>query len=103
MSSEISSESVRARLIAEHDHAIAQRDQLESEYALLLGDPDAIQEDRDNIRTLLEAARSTADTAQQAVARLDDGSYGRCAKCGQPIGDARLDALPDTDHCVNCG
>lgn len=37
-----------------------------------------------------------------ALARIDDGSYGICAKCGEEIAPARLEALPDTPLCVNC-
>ncbi len=37
-----------------------------------------------------------------ALYRLRDGSYGTCERCGQPIGDARLEALPATRVCVTC-
>ena len=34
-----------------------------------------------------------------ALERVDDGSYGRCAVCGNPIDDERLTARPETDRC----
>jgi DnaK suppressor protein len=37
-----------------------------------------------------------------ALARLDDGTYGACIRCGQAIAVARLDALPWTAHCIEC-
>jgi DnaK suppressor protein len=37
-----------------------------------------------------------------ALRRLDAGTYGTCATCGQPIGEARLAALPSTITCVTC-
>lgn len=37
-----------------------------------------------------------------ALARIEDGSYGVCVKCGEDIAPARLEALPDTPLCVNC-
>ena len=37
-----------------------------------------------------------------ALQRLDQGSYGICSKCGQPIADARLEALPYADLCIDC-
>lgn len=37
-----------------------------------------------------------------ALARIDAGTYGECAKCGQEIGDRRLEALPDTPFCAAC-
>lgn len=38
----------------------------------------------------------------EASARLDDGSYGICQKCGVGIPFERLEALPLTLACVNC-
>ena len=37
-----------------------------------------------------------------ALARLDDGSYGTCIRCGQPIAAERLEALPWAAHCIAC-
>jgi RNA polymerase-binding transcription factor DksA len=37
-----------------------------------------------------------------ALARLEEGTYGICTKCGTAIADQRLDALPFTPFCRNC-
>lgn len=37
-----------------------------------------------------------------ALARLDAGTYGACARCGQPIGAERLAALPYATLCLRC-
>lgn len=37
-----------------------------------------------------------------ALARIEDGTYGECLKCGEPISDARLDAVPDAALCKLC-
>jgi DnaK suppressor protein len=39
---------------------------------------------------------------EDALAKLDDGSYGRCESCGGPIGDARLEAMPAARLCISC-
>src|SRR6187551_3381274 len=39
---------------------------------------------------------------EQALARLDEGSYGECADCGNPIPYARLVAYPAAKRCVAC-
>jgi RNA polymerase-binding transcription factor DksA len=37
---------------------------------------------------------------QDALERMDRGTYGRCVVCGAQIPDERLDAVPDTAYCV---
>jgi RNA polymerase-binding protein DksA len=37
-----------------------------------------------------------------ALARLDDGSYGKCAQCGQKIASERLAAVPYAVLCIQC-
>jgi DnaK suppressor protein len=37
-----------------------------------------------------------------ALARLDDGTFGACLRCGQPIPDGRLEVLPWAAFCVRC-
>ena len=37
-----------------------------------------------------------------ALGRLDDGTYGVCDRCGQPIAPARLEARPTARRCVAC-
>ena len=36
----------------------------------------------------------------RALARIDDGSYGTCERCGKPIEKARIKALPYVDLCI---
>ena len=91
-----------AQLRAEREHAAAQLARLEQEYDEALADPGMIQEDRDNLRTLLEAARKVSDDAQAAVDQLAAGEYGTCQSCGEPIGAERLEALPGATMCVTC-
>jgi DnaK suppressor protein len=38
----------------------------------------------------------------RALAKLDDGSYGRCDVCGSSIPPPRLNAMPDSVLCVTC-
>ena len=37
-----------------------------------------------------------------AIERMRQGSYGTCEECGQPIGAARLEALPCAALCIDC-
>lgn len=38
----------------------------------------------------------------QALDRIEDGSYGLCHECSQPISAARLEAVPHARLCINC-
>jgi len=39
---------------------------------------------------------------EEALARLDKGTYGTCRDCGEPISPARLSAIPWTRVCITC-
>lgn len=61
--------------------------------------------ERENDDVLEEIARETQHSIAQlkaALQRFDDNSYGRCSSCGEAIAEERLDALPETTHCMNC-
>jgi RNA polymerase-binding transcription factor DksA len=51
---------------------------------------------------LLESEELLGDEINAALARLDQGTYGRCAACGKGISKGRLQALPYARHCVAC-
>jgi DnaK suppressor protein len=39
---------------------------------------------------------------EDALQRVEKGTYGICRDCGNPIADARLKAIPWTRLCINC-
>ena len=45
---------------------------------------------------------STIGRTERALAKLDEGTYGICDSCGEPIAPARLEAMPDVALCVTC-
>ena len=51
---------------------------------------------------LAEDAASELQQVEDALARLDAGTYGICANCGRPIPAARLEVRPFAVHCVAC-
>ena len=38
----------------------------------------------------------------EALMRIDKGTYGICRDCGEPIAEARLNAIPWTRVCITC-
>ncbi|HSP24437.1 MAG TPA: hypothetical protein VLQ65_04620, partial [Saliniramus sp.] len=39
---------------------------------------------------------------QQALRRIEEGEFGCCVECGEPIGEGRLTADPTNHECVRC-
>jgi DnaK suppressor protein len=58
--------------------------------------------ERSSLLTLVRSLRDTLRDVEQALARMDAGTYGLCERCGQPIDEERLDALPAARLCLNC-
>lgn len=42
----------------------------------------------------------TLELVNAALARMGDGSYGKCLACGRPIEPARLEAIPWAEYCL---
>jgi hypothetical protein len=52
--------------------------------------------------TDVDAVEALLDQVDGALARLDDGSYGRCESCGALIADERLAETPTARTCATC-
>jgi RNA polymerase-binding transcription factor DksA len=58
--------------------------------------------ERAQVAGLLDQARAELSAVDAAAARLAAGTYGTCVRCGNPIADERLAALPATTTCIRC-
>jgi RNA polymerase-binding protein DksA len=58
--------------------------------------------ERDHEMSLANNARDMLTQTQHALERIDDGTYGVCENCGQPIGKNRLMAFPRATLCLTC-
>lgn len=58
--------------------------------------------DRIHAESLVRRVRERIAAIESAIARLDDGSYGRCLSCERPIDQTRLEFLPDAALCAPC-
>jgi DnaK suppressor protein len=52
--------------------------------------------------TLLGPKRLELEAIEEALQRLENGSYGLCEVCGQPIEPRRLEIMPETPLCRGC-
>lgn len=66
------------------------------------GDVATVTFDRELDYTLEENEERVVGAIDGALKRIDDGTYGSCASCGQTIAEERLEALPWTMRCVDC-
>jgi DnaK suppressor protein len=108
-------ERARERLAAERADTLARLTGLERELAAIIEssgaagtddehDPEGatVAFERQHAAALLDQARQQLAEIDAALRRVAAGSYGRCGKCGQPIGSARLAARPAAATCIRC-
>ena len=60
------------------------------------------ERDREISFILTDRERDKVQAIQEALERVEDGTYGICESCESEISPGRLAALPFTRRCVNC-
>jgi RNA polymerase-binding protein DksA len=58
--------------------------------------------ERDHELTVLAKERETLEQIKRALSHIDDGTFGVCDSCGNPIGKNRLMAVPHATLCMSC-
>lgn len=58
--------------------------------------------DEEVLEGLDHDARADIEAIRAAIKRLENGTYGVCVECGEPIAEARLRALPIAVLCIDC-
>lgn len=66
-----------------------------------LGDLASATFDRELDDGLEEGAQQTLDDIEAALRKIEEGTYGVCEVCGEPIGAARLSAIPWAHLCID--
>jgi DnaK suppressor protein len=61
-----------------------------------------VEEGRNWSLRLSDRDRRLMGKIEEALARLQDGTFGTCTSCGKAIAAARLRARPVTDLCIDC-
>jgi len=62
----------------------------------------SLESNRNFILRIRDRERKLIVKIDEALRRLEDGSYGVCEECGEMIGTARLKARPVTTLCIDC-
>jgi DnaK suppressor protein len=94
------------RMIAEHERELEEARMTETS-AERSPDPGSAEAGSMNFEyeKELSLGQNTVDLlrkVERALARIEDGTYGICESCGQPIPLARLEVLPYSTECVSC-
>ena len=59
-------------------------------------------EDSEVVDALGNEAREEIAKISAALVRLDNGRYGICSECAEPIGEERMKVYPYADECIDC-
>ena len=65
-------------------------------------DPGTALSDADREAAAIEALTKQRTHVNEALSRLDNGSYGKCIDCGAALPEERLEVRPEAARCVNC-
>lgn len=106
----------RDLLLEEREHVVAAIDNIhhenpgsieddtgeETQFDNHLGDAATATFDREMASTLEDGEEAKLAAIEAALARIDRGTYGTCQRCGRPISEERLEALPYAELCIDC-
>jgi DnaK suppressor protein len=62
----------------------------------------SLESDRNFMLRIRDRERKLIGKIREALARIDEGTFGICEDCGEPISEARLIARPVTTQCIEC-
>jgi DnaK suppressor protein len=65
-------------------------------------DSSQVTAERGEVDVLLGTLRESLGQVEDALRKLDDGTYGVCERCHEPISPPRLEAMPDARRCITC-
>ena len=67
-----------------------------------LGDTATATLDREIDYSLEENSEHVLQEIDAALRRIEDGTFGICETCGEPISEERLEAIPYATQCIDC-
>jgi DnaK suppressor protein len=64
------------------------------------GDPDLVEHEK--VMALVQGLERKLEAIEYALRQAQEGLYGVCERCGEPIDPARLEVMPEATLCVTC-
>jgi RNA polymerase-binding transcription factor DksA len=98
-------DSLRAELEEERSQLLRRIDELtiggeiDLDYDDDFADKGQVASEQGEYHALADTLKAQLDLVERALGRIDDGTYGMCEVCNEPIGSDRLEALPATSRC----
>jgi DnaK suppressor protein len=92
----------RSALLQRWRQALEEEEELLADREIDWPDAAAAQTAAVVLDSISEHERHALARIQSSLARIDRGTYDKCAVCHGTIDEARLRAIPDTDRCVVC-
>jgi DnaK suppressor protein len=65
-------------------------------------DAAAVTAERTEVLGIVDSLKTRLDKVDASLARIDDGTYGICARCSDRIAPERMEALPISRLCISC-
>jgi DnaK suppressor protein len=92
---------VRASLEGERMQLNEQLTELDGgEFDENFADSGQVAAEQGEAHALASSLKDQLDAVEQALVKLDEGTYGLCERCQQPIPAARLEAVPASRFCI---
>ncbi len=95
-------QTVRKRLIEERAELLSRADAPVETARGDEADLALMAENKERSLWLANDAKQRLESIEKALARIEQGTYGKCTHCGKPIPEERLLALPLTAYDVEC-
>jgi len=105
---EHASATIRAQLEEERDrlrerlHELSPNADAELTFDDGFADTSQVTAERGEIEALTSSLAESLHEVEDALAKVEAGTYGSCESCQQPIADARLEAKPAARLCITC-
>ena len=95
-------ETLREEVLSDHGEGAGESDQLGELSSFDQHPADVGTEvfEREKDLSIVQHVEDQIGEVEAAIARIQDGTYGKCERCGKPIARERLDAVPWARFCL---
>ncbi|MDH4226363.1 MAG: RNA polymerase-binding protein DksA [Deltaproteobacteria bacterium] len=89
-------------LLSGAEKTVSGMNQTDEEHFPDPNDRASLETDRNFTLRVKDRERKLVAKIKEALGRIEDGTYGICESCGEPISTKRLEARPVTTSCIEC-